>query len=172
MRKKSCSLVDAMGLIKGSNIKYKTQYEQYWDANANTCLALKLPKYPMQAYKSDFPGWDAYLGNPEGTAVKTVREIHTSQANNTKFWKTGGRKLDAPKPAPKPVVAPVQTYASSISFESILETLHDEYNIPLDMLVEMSSQASKSSSVKIETMKATMRFLLKVAKENHPKQLV
>ena len=172
MRKKSCSLVDAMGLIKGSNIKYKTQYEQYWDANANTCMALRLPKYPVLAYKDDFPGWDAFLGNPEGTAVDTVQAIHISRANNTKFWKTTSKQVNTPKPATKPVVEPVQTNVSSISFESILETLHDEYNIPLDMLVEMSSQASKSSSVKIETMKATMRFLLKVAKENHPKQLV
>jgi hypothetical protein len=165
MKPKSLPLADTMSVIKGSGIKYMSQYQRFVDDN--NLSALGIPKYPKLAYKSEFPGVDAFLGNPEGTAVKAIRELQSIQANKVKPWtkvvKHGRTK--GSKNLPKIEVSVVAPVAEPVkpSFASIIDTLYTEYNIPLDVLYRLNETAKQTSTMKLETINDTLTVLVKIA---------
>lgn len=163
MKSKSLPLADVMSVIKGSNIKYMAQYQRFVEDNNLT--ALGVPKYPKLAYGVEFPGIDAFLGNPEGTAKKAVREIQSVQANKIKPWtrvQKPGRSKGS-KNAPKIEKQIAEPVASITSFASIISTLHTEYNIPLDVLYRLNETAKQTSQMKLETINETLNVLVKIA---------
>jgi hypothetical protein len=164
--KKTLPLADVMDIIKGSNIKYMSQYQRFVDDNNLTTLGI--PKYPKLAYKSDFPDIDTFLGNPQGTAKKVVRELQSIQANKIKPWTrvmNPGRKVTKNKTVEveQPVVIPVLASTPSASFASIVKTLHEEYNIPLATLYTLNEEAKKTSLMKVEAINETLTVLVKIA---------
>lgn len=166
MKPKSLPIADVMSVIKGSNIKYMAQYQRF--VEDNNLSALGVPKYPKLAYGVEFPGIDAFLGNPEGTAKKAVREIQSVQANKIKPWtrvqKPGRSKGSKNAPKIEAVVnAPVASIPSTPSFASIISTLHTEYNIPLDVLYRLNETAKQTSQMKLETINDTLNVLVKIA---------
>ena len=163
MKAKSLPIADVMSVIKGSNIKYMAQYQRF--VEDNNLSALGVPKYPKLAYGVDFPGTDAFLGNPEGTAKKAVREIQSVQANKIKPWtrvQNPGRSKGS-KNAPKIEKQIEEPVASITSFASIISTLHTEYNIPLDVLYRLNETAKQTSQMKLETINETLNVLVKIA---------
>ena len=163
--KKTLPLADVMDIIKGSNIKYMSQYHRFVDENNLTVLGI--PKYPKLAYKSDFPDIDTFLGNPQGTAKKVVRELQSIQANKIKPWtkvQNPGRKVGKKTvELVQPVVIPVPVPTPTASFAYIVKTLHEEYNIPLDTLYRLNEEANKTSLMKVEAINETLRVLVKIA---------
>lgn len=163
MKAKSLPIADVMSVIKGSNIKYMAQYQRFVDDNNLT--ALGVPKYPKLAYGVEFPGIDVFLGNPEGTAKKAVREMQSVQANKVKPWtrvqKPGRTKGSRNVPKIKEQV--IEPVASITSFASIISTLHTEYNIPLDVLYRLNETAKQTSQMKIESINETLNVLVKIA---------
>ena len=166
MKSKSLPLADVMSVIKGSNIKYMAQYQRF--VEDNNLSALGVPKYPKLAYGNEFPGVDAFLGNPEGTAKKVVRELQSIQANKIKPWKrvqNPGRSKGS-KNSPKieiVVTQTIPTQPSTPSFASIISTLHTEYNIPLDVLYSLNKTAKQTSQMKLETANEVLDVLVEIA---------
>ena len=166
MKAKSLPIADVMSVIKGSNIKYMAQYQRF--VEDNNLSTRGIPKYPKIAYGNEFPGVDAFLGNPEGTAKKAVRELQSIQANKIKPWtrvKNPGRTKGS-KNSPKIEIVinqPVVNQSSTLSFASIISTLHTEYNIPLDVLDRLNETAMQTSQMKLETINETLNVLVKIA---------
>lgn len=163
MKPKSLPIADVMSVIKGSNIKYMAQYQRF--VEDNNLSALGVPKYPKLAYGVEFPGTDAFLGNPEGTAKKAVREMQSVQANKIKPWtrvQKPGRSKGS-KNAPKIEKQITEPVASITSFATIVSTLHTEYNIPLDVLYRLNETAKQTSQMKLETINETLNVLVKIA---------
>lgn len=165
--KKTLPLADVMDIIKGSNIQYMTQYQKFVDDN--NLVALGIPKYPKLAYKSDFPDIDTFLGNPQGTAKKAVRDLQSVLANKNKPWtkvQNPGRSKGSKNKTvevEEPVVIPVPVSTATPSFASIVKTLNEEYNIPLDTLYRLNEEANKTSLMKVEAINETLRVLVKIA---------
>ena len=163
---KTLPLADAMNIIKGSGISYMAQYHRF--VRDNNLKELGIPYNPEIAYGSAFPGVDAYLGNPEGTAKKAVSQVRSITVNKVKPWtqvENPGR-VKGSKNQPKieqPVVAPVKAVVSTSSFASIISTLHTEYNIPLDVLYRLNETAKQTSQMKLETINETLNVLVKIA---------
>ena len=165
--KKTLPLADVMDIIKGSNIKFMSQYERFVDDN--NLSALGIPKYPKLSYKDDFPGADAFLGNPEGTAKKVVRELQSIQINKIKPWtkvQNPGRKVvKKTVELVQPVVIPVPVPTPTMSFASIIKTLHEEYGFPLTTLYRLNEEAKQTSLMKVEAINETLTVLVKIAME-------
>ena len=166
--KKTLPLADVMDIIKGSNIKYMSQYHRFVDENNLT--ALGIPKYPKLAYKSDFPDIDTFLGNPQGTAKKAVKQLQSVQAYKIKPWtrvmnpgRTKGSRNHSK--IEEPIVVPVVPVQTSTSFASIIKTLHEEYNISLTTLYRLNEEAKQTSLMKIESINETLTVLVKIAME-------
>ena len=157
MKAKSLPIADVMSVIKGSNIKYMAQYQRF--VEDNNLSALGVPKYPKLAYGVEFPGIDVFLGNPEGTAKKAVREMQSVQANKVKPW-TRVRKPGRSKGS-KNVPKIVEQITEPVA--SIISTLHTEYNIPLDVLYRLNETAKQTSQMKIESINETLNVLVKIA---------
>ena len=164
--KQSLPLADVMSVIKGSNIKYMSQYQRF--VEDNNLSSIGVPKYPKLAYGNQFPGVDAFLGNPEGTAKKAVRELQSIQANKIKPWtrvKNPGRTKGS-KNSPKIEIVisqPVANQSSTPSFASIISTLHIEYNIPLEVLYRLSETAKQTSQMKLENANEVLDVLVNIA---------
>lgn len=161
--KSTLSLADAMSIIKGSKIRYKSEYEKF--VRDNNLKEIGLPLYPVISYGNTFPGWDEFLGNPEGTAKATVSAIRVNSANNSKFWKKSltHSGVSKPKPSyqkPQPVVV-----TQDMSMANILQTLHNDYGIALPTLYRLNEEAKQTSSMKIEAINETLNVLLKIAIE-------
>ena len=165
--KKTLPLADVMDIIKGSNIKYMSQYHRFVDENNLTVLGI--PKYPKLAYKSDFPDIDTFLGNPQGTAKKAVKQLQSSQAYKIKPWtrvmNPGRSKGSRNKTVEveQPLVIPVPVSTPTASFASIVKTLHEEYNIPLTTLYRLNEEAKQTSLMKVEAINETLTVLVKIA---------
>ncbi len=164
---KSLPLSDVMSIVKCSNIKYMAQYRKF--VVDNSLKAIGVPLYPEMTYKAEFPGVDAFLGNPEGTAVKAVSEVRSITVNKHKPWKLvenpGRAKGSKNKTVEieQPVIVPAPS--KTTSFASIIKTLHEEYGFPLTTLYRLNEEAKKTSSMKLEAINDTLDVLVKIAME-------